>query len=171
MTIGERIKRRREELGLTQEELAKKCGYKSRSSINKIELSRDLPLNKVKLMADALLTTPSELMGWNEEVEVLQKQLVLEQMKLHELQADDTLTIEEKQKKLAILSERYMSLVRAIQDVTKPHNDMTMFLDGYGNKEISIEMDVKTTKALELYDLYQAAPDNIQEAINNLLRQ
>ena len=37
MTIGERIKLRREELQMTQEELAQKLGYKSRSSINKIE--------------------------------------------------------------------------------------------------------------------------------------
>ena len=38
MTIGQRIKRRREELQMSQEELANKIGYKSRSSINKIEL-------------------------------------------------------------------------------------------------------------------------------------
>lgn len=67
MTIGERIKNRREELGLTQDELAKKCGYKSRSSINKIELSRELPLKKVSLMADALNTTPGYLMGWEDD--------------------------------------------------------------------------------------------------------
>ena len=48
MTIGERIKERRIELGYTQDELAKKCGYKSRSSINKIELSRNLPLPKIE---------------------------------------------------------------------------------------------------------------------------
>ena len=67
MTIGERIKFRREQLGLTQEEVAKKCGYKSRSSVNKIELSRSLPLSKVELMARALETTPAELMGWTDE--------------------------------------------------------------------------------------------------------
>ena len=67
MTIGERIKLRREQLGMTQEEVAKKCGYKSRSSINKIELSRSLPLKKIEIMANVLETTPSELMGWTEE--------------------------------------------------------------------------------------------------------
>ena len=35
--IGKKVKTRREELGLTQEELAKKLGYKSKSTINKIE--------------------------------------------------------------------------------------------------------------------------------------
>ena len=67
MTIGERIKQRRLELGYTQDELAKKCGYKSRSSINKIELSRALPLPKVTLMAKALECSESYLMGWTDE--------------------------------------------------------------------------------------------------------
>lgn len=38
--IGERIKARRLELGLTQEELAKKMGYTSRSTVNKVELGK-----------------------------------------------------------------------------------------------------------------------------------
>lgn len=37
MTIGERIKKVRERRGMTQEELALACGYKSRSTINKFE--------------------------------------------------------------------------------------------------------------------------------------
>lgn len=69
MTVGERIKQRRLELNLSQEELAKKVGYKSRSSINKIELARDLPLRKVELMAKALDTTPGYLMGWEDPIE------------------------------------------------------------------------------------------------------
>ena len=73
MTVGERIKLRRLELNLSQEELAKKVGYKSRSSINKIELARDLPLRKVELMAKALDTTPDYLMGWSDEVPTITK--------------------------------------------------------------------------------------------------
>lgn len=64
MTIGQRIKEKRIELGLSQDELAKKCGYKSRSSINKIELARDLPLRKIEVMAKALGVSPGYLMGW-----------------------------------------------------------------------------------------------------------
>lgn len=70
MTVGERIKQRRIELGLSQDELAKKVGYKSRSSINKIELSRDLPLGKVQAMAKALDCEPYSLMDWDENVDV-----------------------------------------------------------------------------------------------------
>ena len=69
MNIGERIKEKRESLGLSQEDLAKKVGYKSRSSINKIEIDgRGLPQRKIKAFADALGTTPAYLMGWEEEV-------------------------------------------------------------------------------------------------------
>lgn len=66
-TIGSRIRNRREELGLSQDELGKRLGYKSRSSINKIELDqRSLTQSKIKAIADALETTPSYIMGWNE---------------------------------------------------------------------------------------------------------
>lgn len=62
--IGKRIRELREAQGMTQEELAKKCGYKSRSSINKMELQRDAPIKKLIPIAQALGITPSYLMGW-----------------------------------------------------------------------------------------------------------
>lgn len=64
--IGERIKNRRKELGLSQEELAKKMGLKSKSTICKVETGGDnLTSTIVKKYAKALDTTPSYLMGWN----------------------------------------------------------------------------------------------------------
>lgn len=66
MNVGERIKQKRIELNMSQDELAKKVGYKSRSSIQKIEASRDLPLRKVSKMARALDVSPGYLMGWEE---------------------------------------------------------------------------------------------------------
>lgn len=66
MTVGERIRQKRIEMNLTQDELAKKAGYKSRSSINKIESSRDLPLYKIERVAKILECTPAYLMGWEE---------------------------------------------------------------------------------------------------------
>ena len=46
--LGSLIKRKREELGLSQEELARILGYKHKSSINKIELGlADVPRTKV----------------------------------------------------------------------------------------------------------------------------
>ena len=55
---------------MSQEELAKKLGYKSRSTIAKIETGKvDLPESKIKSFADALNTTPAYLMGWKNNVE------------------------------------------------------------------------------------------------------
>lgn len=69
MEIGQIIKKRREELGMSQEELAQKVGYKSRSSINKIEVDgRGLPQSKIAAIAKALNTTPAYLMGWEESI-------------------------------------------------------------------------------------------------------
>lgn len=66
--LSANIKRRREQLNLTQEELAKKLGYKSRSTINKIELGiNDLNQAKIIEFAQALDTSPSYLMGWESE--------------------------------------------------------------------------------------------------------
>lgn len=70
MGIGEKIKNRRIELNMTQEELALKMGYKSKSTINKIELGiNDIPLSKVEDFAKALSVTTSYLMGWDSDEE------------------------------------------------------------------------------------------------------
>lgn len=71
-TVGERIKHKRESLGLTQEELAKKMGYKSKSTINKIEKGiNDVSQSKLIDFAKILNTSPSYLMGWSDEEDYL----------------------------------------------------------------------------------------------------
>lgn len=68
MTLGEKVKRKREELKLSQEELAEKMGYKSKTSIHKIEQGiTDLPLSKVEELAKVLDLKVAYLMGWTEE--------------------------------------------------------------------------------------------------------
>ena len=70
LEIYKRIRARREELGISQEELAKRLGYKSRSSINKIEKGEnDIPQSKIVAFAQALQTTPERLMGWEQPTE------------------------------------------------------------------------------------------------------
>ena len=76
-TIGENILRLRKQLGWTQEELSRKMGYKSKSTINKIEMGiNNIPQNKIAQFAKILGTTPAELMGWEENTK---KELVLTQ--------------------------------------------------------------------------------------------
>lgn len=77
MTVGERIAARRKELKMTQEELAAKLGYKSRSSINKIELSwSKVPLSKLEKVAAALDCDAAYLMGWDGELKALAEETV-----------------------------------------------------------------------------------------------
>lgn len=65
--LFERIKQEREKLGMSQEALAKKLGYKSRSTIAKIEAGEnDITQSKIVAFAEALETTTSYLMGWDE---------------------------------------------------------------------------------------------------------
>lgn len=63
-TIGDRIKSKREDLGMTQGELAQKVGYTSHSSIAKAESGAiDLPQSKIEAIAKALQTSPAYLLG------------------------------------------------------------------------------------------------------------
>lgn len=90
MNIGERIKQRREALGYTQEELAKKLGYAHRSSVQKIENAREISMKKIEQYAQALETTVPYLMGWDDNLtednadvltDVLSNQFLLEHIK------------------------------------------------------------------------------------------
>lgn len=68
MRLYENIKKRREELHMTQGDLAAKTGYADKTMISKIEKGVvDLPQSKIYLFAQALNTTPRALMGWTTE--------------------------------------------------------------------------------------------------------
>lgn len=58
------IARRRKDVGMTQDELARAAGYDNRSSIAKLETGAvDIPFSKILAIAEALQTDPVELMG------------------------------------------------------------------------------------------------------------
>ena len=69
MTIGERIKQRRKELGFSVGEIAEKLG-KNRATVYRYESGdiEDLPTQVLENLAKALETTPAELMGWKVDV-------------------------------------------------------------------------------------------------------
>lgn len=76
MTLGQRVRKRREELGLSQTELSDKLGFKSRSSLNKIESDQRAPRQQmIKALADALDTTVLYILGIDEETEENEKEL------------------------------------------------------------------------------------------------
>ena len=64
MKTGEKIKELREQRGMSQDDLAKAVGYKTRSSIAKIEKGESDPSQKKLVrIAEALEVRPSELLG------------------------------------------------------------------------------------------------------------
>ena len=67
MKIGDRIKQKRKELGLSVDEIAEKLG-KNRATIYRYENEdiENLPVNILEPLAKALRTTPAYLMGWDE---------------------------------------------------------------------------------------------------------
>ncbi len=68
MNIGDRIKQRRIELGISADDLAKRVG-KSRATIYRYENGdiENMPTPTLEPLAKALQTTPAYLMGWNEK--------------------------------------------------------------------------------------------------------
>jgi repressor LexA len=68
MKIGERIRQRRKFLGLSVDELAEKLG-KNRATIYRYESNdiEKLPTTVLEPLAKALNTTPSYLMGWEDD--------------------------------------------------------------------------------------------------------
>lgn len=71
MTKGTRIKRRREELGIGQTDLAKRVGI-SKQSLYKYEkdIITNIPTDIVERLASALDTTPAFIMGWEEKPDI-----------------------------------------------------------------------------------------------------
>lgn len=119
--IGKRIRAKREELGITQEELAKTLGYKNKSTIAKIENgTNDITQSKVLEFAAALRTTVAYLMGWDEssssiahdslKLTTLEQQIILEYRKsdeitkamvLRALSIDEAISIKGDEQKMA----------------------------------------------------------------------
>lgn len=98
-TIYEKIRECRKAMGLSQDELARRMGYKSRSTINKIESGQvDLSRNKIDKFSKVLNVSPSYLMGWTDEDEnenEKQKQIMQDRQKwlasiLSELEMDES---------------------------------------------------------------------------------
>lgn len=67
LKLYKNIKDRRNELRLTQEQLAQKMGYSDKGMISKIEKGLiDISHTKIIEFAEALNTTPRVLMGWDD---------------------------------------------------------------------------------------------------------
>ena len=130
LELHENIRARRVALNMTQQELAKKLGYKSTSTIAKIESGEnDIPQAKIAAFAAALDTTPAELMG-------------LQIITIGPDEPDDTVTVtiakdkpelEEAIRRLDGLSEKrlknILAIVNAIIDSYESGKDLHMIIN------------------------------------------
>ena len=68
MNIGDRIKNRRHELGLSADDVAAKIG-KNRATVYRYESNEieNLPLSTLEPLAKVLNTTPAYLIGWSDD--------------------------------------------------------------------------------------------------------
>lgn len=98
MSVGQRIKERRKELGLSADDLGKKIG-KNRATVFRYENGdiENLPLDILEPIAEALRSTPQYLMGW-EEVE--KKNDILSDIILKMTEDDELLSMVEVLSKL-----------------------------------------------------------------------
>ncbi len=137
LELYENIRARRIALHMTQQELAKKLGYKSTSTIAKIESGEnDIPQAKIAAFAAALDTTPAELMGLTYEING------------HEEQPEDTVTVtigkdkpllEELIKRLDGLSEKKLGFIV---------DTVNLILDHYASgKDLHLMINVESHPA------------------------
>lgn len=81
MTTGEKIRTRRKELGMSVDDLAKKV-CKNRATIYRYESDAiEMPASMLQPLADALNTSPDELMGW----ELILKDVTEREQKMDEV--------------------------------------------------------------------------------------
>lgn len=176
MNTADIIKKRREELGLSQEELAAKLGYKSRSSINKIELGlSDIPFSKIPLFAKALELEPEILMGWGKEKVNVELEEVLKSHNKYpktELKGDFTITEN--------IEGEYIRILSVFNDRTADERIYDLKTNKYNEKKInkiiiSFNIDNEdytaedTNKFIKLFSEYKKLSDDKQKEIDSII--
>lgn len=116
MNVGEKIKVRRKELGLSADQLADKLG-KDRSTIYRYESKEieKLPIDIIEPLADALFVTPQYLMGWQDAEKspdtVLPAPRDSEREKKYEVIYDLFYNLSDENTELALKGLRYLAAI------------------------------------------------------------
>lgn len=128
--IGKRIRSRREELGITQEELAVRLGYKSKTTIAKIENgTNDIVQSKVTIFAEALNTSVSYLMNIPKiqaTIDSYEHSLIYESSKLNPKGKQKILSIIQEMACNPLYNDNYLQSIASYQQKQTLKEDNTM---------------------------------------------
>ena len=128
MTIGERIKRRRKELRMRQIELADYVGYRSVSTVSKVEKGIiTIPINKLNKVAEALKTTTAYLMGYEEENKTKKNLELKEEKKMKKSKIEELLKLIEGQDEAFATFEKARDLLMPLEEIHFLASMTTMF--------------------------------------------
>lgn len=132
MQLADRVKLKRQELGMTQDDLAKKMGYRSRTSINKIEMGRPVSQKIIVRLAESLGVTPSYLMGWEDEENEKQQEESIPNVAAHDgFGNDSAIQIQNQVEKIYItrtLSEDEIQLIKNYRNATQKEKNIVLTL-------------------------------------------
>lgn len=126
--FGDRVKERRIAARLSQEYVAELMGYKTRSSIQKIESGKaDIPLAKVGTLAQALRTTPAYLLGQTDDPRdygAQQDAFIDAPLPLSEEGKVDRMRLNEDYYRLRLADPNVFKLISDLSDMTLAHQDL-----------------------------------------------
>lgn len=165
MNIGDRVKQLRIKKGMTQEELANRLGYKSKTSVAHIENgNRDIPRSVIVQLANILDTTPSYLMGWTEETTRQSLKQYIQSKQASQDSKDNDLFIE-------YLIKHYINRINEETHAQTHELSQKIKALGIESGDFSKQLTIKTVETwLDIFDnLTQENRDKLQEQAELLL--
>lgn len=127
-SFGERVKDRRIAARLSQEYVAEVMGYKTRSSIQKIEVGKaDIPQSKIYQLAQVLKTTPAYLMGLTNnpsDFETRQEEFIESPLPYTEDGVVDKYQLRRDYIDLMISDPKVFKLIQDLGNMTLAHRDV-----------------------------------------------
>lgn len=120
--IMERIKNKRESLGLSFQQLADLTQL-SKSTLQRYETGgiKNIPLDKLEVLAKALQTTPEWILGWNRDMDELDKTVY----RLYPNFRPDENYISDYHLTVSAVTEMEQKIKNMIEDTTTPWIDRT----------------------------------------------
>lgn len=170
MTIGDRIKAKRKEEGLTQIELAEKIGT-TKQNLYKYEngIILNIPSDKVESIASALSTTPAYLMGWDLDSQIEEKEKNIKELELLLLNESDEEARTELENSIHFLRESLDNLQLTKMQSPTLSKEKTPTLTDKDERDIARKLDAIMEEITQGGDLMFDGDPMSEEAIESIM--